>query len=203
MAYIVIIGIMLYYLSKQKSSGKPSYEYVVYSGQQRAQRIQNTLVFSDLIAQISVQQKVDPAAIAGIIATESEGLPCKYLQTSNEIYIGLMQLGYRTAQWLGYPGLPYANSPECPPTTGLFIPDQNITYGTKYFAYQFERYKSLNYAVSAYQMGSVSSEGIKNPGYVKTVFDFIPEFRQHFRAKINNYDVLFPGGNWDPTAILV
>lgn len=201
---IIVIGIIIYYLTKQKASDRNDYEYIIYSGEQRAKRIANTLVFSDLIAQIAVPQKVDPASIAAIIATESEGLPCKYNQGSNDLYIGLMSVGYRTAQWLGYPGLPYVNTPECPPTTGLFIPEQNVLYGTKYFSYQYERYgKSLQYAVSAYQMGSVSSEGIKNPNYVKTVFDFIPDFRSHFRNKITNYDTLFPGGLWDPQAILV
>lgn len=188
----------LYFFNRQRSG----YTFVAYSGQEKADRINRTLVFANTIASIALEYKVDPAVIASIIAVESEGIPCKYARASNDTYYGLMGLGYKTAQWQGYAGRPYSTAMlECPPMTGLFIPDINIRYGTKYFAYQYNRYKSPQYAISAYQQGSLkyaTGGQMINMGYVKTVLNFVPDFRLYFRGLIPNYDTLYPPALWDP-----
>jgi soluble lytic murein transglycosylase-like protein len=199
--YILVIGLLAYYLLKRQPTNDYNISPIVYSGQQKQQRIQNTMFYADTILQIGNKYKIDPAAIASIIATESEGIACSYNKGSYDTYIGLMQLGYKTAQGQGYMGLPYSKL-ECPPATGLFIPEVNIEYGTKYFQYQYLRYKSLPSAVSAYQAGSAkfNSNGVfVNLGYVKTVLDFAPNFRDAFRAKLSNYDILYPNTFWNFT----
>jgi len=198
--YILVIAILGYYLLKRPPTNDYSISPIVYTGQQKQQRIQNTMFYADLILQIANKYKIDPAAIASIIATESEGIACSYNKQSYDTYIGLMQIGYKTAQGQGYMGLPYSKL-ECPPLTGLFIPEVNIEYGTKYFQYQYLKYKSLPSAVSAYQLGSAKfNNGVfVNMGYVKTVLDFVPNFRDAFRDKLLGYDILYPDTFWNFT----
>lgn len=200
MMYILVIAILGYYLLKRPPTNDYSISPIVYTGQQKQQRIQNTMFYADLILQIANKYKIDPAAIASIIATESEGIACSYNKQSYDTYIGLMQIGYKTAQGQGYMGLPYSKL-ECPPLTGLFIPEVNIEYGTKYFQYQYLKYKSLPSAVSAYQLGSAKfNNGVfVNMGYVKTVLDFVPNFRDAFRDKLLGYDILYPDTFWNFT----
>ena len=199
--YILVIALLGYYLLKRQPTTDYNFSPIVYSGEQKQQRIQNTMFYADLILQIGNKYKIDPATIAAIIATESEGIACSYNKQSYDTYIGLMGLGYKTAQGQGYMGLPYSKL-ECPPPTGLFIPEVNIEYGTKYFQYQYLKYKSLPSAISAYQLGSAkfNSNGVfVNTSYVKTVLDFVPNFRDAFRAKQLGYDVLYPDTFWNFT----
>jgi soluble lytic murein transglycosylase-like protein len=201
--YIYLVAILGYYFLTRKDTRNYDFSPIVYSGEQKQHRIQNTMVYADFILQMGNKYKIDPATIASIIATESEGIACNYNKQSYDTYIGLMQIGYKTAQSQGYMGLPYSKL-ECPPLTGLFIPEVNIEYGTKYFQYQYLRYKSLPSAVSAYQMGSAkfNSAGVfVNMGYVKTVLDFVPNFRDAFRAKLLNYDILYPNTFWNFTVV--
>lgn len=202
-----IVGVALYYLTKRKTSNGYNIIPIVYTGQQKADRISRTLVYAQLIATYGVLYGIDPAAIASVIAVESEGIPCKFVKTPSAEYIGLMQIAHKTAQWQGYGGPPYATSGyNCPPMTGLFDPETNIKYGGKYLAYQFGRYKSLEFAISAYQAGQLktdSSGKVLNLWYVKTVLDFVPSFREFYRSKMANYDGQFPGTTWDPAVILV
>jgi soluble lytic murein transglycosylase-like protein len=202
MMYVLIIGLLGYYLLLKR---QPTRDYnvspIVYYGQQKQQRIQNTMFYADTILQIANKYKIDPAAIASIIATESEGIACAYNQQSYDTYIGLMQIGYKTAQGVGYMGIPYSKL-ECPPATGLFIPSVNVEYGTKYFQSLYLKYKSLPSAVSAYQLGSAkfnNNGDFVNMGYIKTVLDFVPNFRDAFRAKQLGYDVLYPDARWNFT----
>ena len=199
--YILVIALLGYYLLKRQPTTDYNFSPIVYSGEQKQQRISNTMFYADIILQIANKYKIDPAAIASIIATESEGIACSYNKQSYDTYIGLMQLGYKTAQGQGYMGLPYSKL-ECPPATGLFIPEVNIEYGTKYFQYQYLRYKSLPSVISAYQLGSAkfnSNGDFVNIGYVKTVLDFVPNFRDAFRAKQQGYDILYPETFWNFT----
>lgn len=199
--YILILGLLGFYLLKRQQPTNINVSPIVYYGQQKQQRITNTMAYADLILLMADKYKIDPAAIASIIATESEGIACAYNKQSYDTYIGLMQIGYKTAQGQGYMGLPYSKL-ECPPLTGLFIPEVNIEYGTKYFQYQYLRYKSLPSAIAAYQMGSAkfnSAGFFVNMGYVKTVLDFVPNFRYSFRAKQLGYDILYPDTFWNFT----
>ena len=206
-AAYAIAFLALYYLSKRTSNGYSTILPIIYTGQQKAGRISRTLVYAQLIATYGVMYGVDPAAIASLIAVESEGIPCKFAKAGGAEYIGLMQIAHKTAQWQGYGGAPYATSGyDCPPMTGLFNPETNIQFGAKYLAYQFGRYKSLEFAISAYQSGQLktdSSGKVLNLGYVKTVLDFVPSFREFYRSKMANYNTQFPGTTWDPAVLLV
>lgn len=206
-AELAIAGVAIYYLTKKKTSdGYSTILPIIYTGQQKADRISRTLVYAEIIAKYGVLYGIDPAAIASVIATESEGIPCKFAPGSTE-YIGLMQIAYKTAQWQGYGGAPYETTGyNCPPMTCLFDPETNIRFGAKYLAYQFSRYKSLEFAISAYQAGSLKTDKysrILNLGYVKTVLDFTPSFREFFRSKMANYDTQFPNTTWNPAVMLV
>lgn len=204
MIYIIGAVFLIYYLQSRKSGAKPLLSPIVYSNEQKQERINNTLRYADIIGNYAMSNQVDPACIAAIIAIESEGIPCKIAKGQNDQYIGLMGLGYRTAVWMGYSGVPYSN-PVCPPLTGLFAPENNIPYGTKYFAYQYKRYNLVTSAISAYQAGSakIDKDGnIANLGYVKSVSDFIPDFRNYFATRITAYNALYPAGIWNPQTIL-
>lgn len=203
MGYIVGALLLFYYLQR-RTSGKPIISPIAYSKEQKLERIKNTLRYADIIGNYAMANQIDPACIAAIIAIESEGIPCKIARGANDEYIGLMALGYKTAQWQGYSGLKYSN-PVCPPLTGLFDPATNVFYGVKYFAYQYKRYNLVTSAISAYQLGSakINSDGtIANLGYVKSVSDFIPDFRSYFATRITAYEGLFPAGIWNPQTIL-
>jgi len=62
----------------------------------------------------------------------------------NDASWGLMQVLYRTAQWLGYSG----------PPEGLYDPATNINLGTKYLKYQWDRYGNWVDVFAAYNAGT-------------------------------------------------
>lgn len=84
--------------------------------------------------------------------------------------IGLMQLNYSagTPQSVGYGGS----------RDGLFVPEENIYWGSKYFFRQLARYQDVDRAILAYNAGSVrlNAGGLPiNLPYLTDVLSFLSE----------------------------
>ncbi len=111
---------------------------------------------------------VDPALIKAVIAQESGFDPYAVrlepkLQDASR---GLMQVLLRTAQWLGYAG----------PPSGLFDPETNLLWGSKYLAWQLGRYGgSAADAAAAYNAGTATRDAggaYSNQAYVDKVLHY-------------------------------
>jgi len=100
---------------------------------------------------------VDENIVRTLIWTESSGDPNA---ESKKHALGLMGVLYTTAQQMGYPG----------ESDGLFDPDTNVYYGTKYLRWQLDRYgQNIEMALSAYEAGTYTPE---NQWYVDRVLGY-------------------------------
>lgn len=100
---------------------------------------------------------VDENIVRAVIWTESSSDPNA---ESKKHALGLMGVLYTTAQQMGYPGEP----------DGLFDPDTNVYYGTKYLRWQLDRYgQNIQMALSAYEAGTYTPI---NQWYVDRVFGY-------------------------------
>ena len=72
--------------------------------------------------------------------------------------LGVCQIKHSTAQWLGFKGT----------AQELMEPKNNIYYAGKYLAYQLNRYKQINKAVIAYNLGH--SKDLTSTKYQVKVF---------------------------------
>jgi len=100
---------------------------------------------------------VDGNIVRAVIWTESSGDPNA---ESPKHALGLMGVLYTTAQQMGFTG----------ESDGLFDPDTNIYYGTKYLRWQLDRYgQDIEMALSAYEAGTYTPE---NQWYVDRVLGY-------------------------------
>jgi len=100
---------------------------------------------------------VDENIVRAVIWTESSGDPNA---ESPKHALGLMGVLYTTAQQMGFTGQP----------DGLFDPDTNVYYGTKYLRWQLDRYgQVIQMALSAYEAGTYTPE---NQWYVDRVLGY-------------------------------
>ena len=177
------------------------------------------MVYADLIMQEGYNQGMDPAAIAAVIAIESEGNPYakRNEYDSNGILwatsYGLMQILDTTADWLKKrePSLKYNG------VDSLYIPGVNIEMGTYYLKWQFTRYNRLKYAFAGYNAGTcmvlelgkvrecytgawgplVNSAGETNVSdYVMKVLVVLNRYRMIFAVKYPEYTSMFPSGSY-------
>lgn len=85
--------------------------------------------FASIISQVNAQNGfgLDVGDVLAFIAVESAFKPTAYRWEPLKLdaSYGLMQIMYKTAQWLGYPGAP----------EGLYDPETNIYWGMRYIAY--------------------------------------------------------------------
>lgn len=107
----------------------------------------NATPFDTVIFEKSKSHGVDPCLIKAVIAAESNFNP-NALRNEPQIQDasrGLMQVLFATAQQMGYSGAP----------EGLFDPETNIEYGTRYLKWQLHRYNGQTpFAVAAYNSGT-------------------------------------------------
>jgi len=103
------------------------------------------LRWKDLAVKYGRRYNIDPALILAIIHTESNGNPkaYRYERHIEDASRGLMQILYRTAREMGYYGKPQ----------GLYDPETNINYGTKYLANRIRKYGFYK-GIAAYNAGS-------------------------------------------------
>jgi len=118
-------------------------------------------ILDEIIIEEATAFAVPIAIVRAIVAVESGG-DAQAVGAAGEI--GLMQIKLSTAQQMGYKG----------PGVGLFDVRTNIHYGTKYLAWQLNRYRSLPSAIAAYNAGSVFMVGnkFKNQAYVDKVMSY-------------------------------
>jgi len=114
---IIIIAIVLYL---QKDDIKmPA---IVVS----KEKIAKIVKFVGFILKYSNEKQLDPILTFSVIVIESAGNPNAYREEPqiNDASIGLMQILFKTAKSVGYGG----------ESRGLFDPETNIKYGTKYLS---------------------------------------------------------------------
>ena len=189
--YLLIPGAIYLIARSKKMSEMPeewaawadSSDILVPAGGDADVRLQ-VLSHRKVILKYAWSYKIDPALISGIIHVESEGISDALRAGSNDIYTGLMQLGFKTAKAFGYTGS----------VEGLLSPDSNVSFGTKYFKSQYDRYgKNLYDAISAYNAGHSLCSGIVcgNQRYVNDVLNAAMTYRLTY-GFIWKYQWYFP-----------
>jgi soluble lytic murein transglycosylase-like protein len=189
--YLLIPGAIYLIARSKKMSEMPeewtawadSSDILVPAGGDADVRLQ-VLSHRKVILKYAWSYKIDPALISGIIHVESEGISDALRAGSNDVYTGLMQLGFKTAKAFGYTG-----SAE-----GLLSPDSNVSFGTKYFKSQYDRYgKNLYDAISAYNAGHSLCSGVVcgNQRYVNDVLNVAKTYRLTY-GFIWKYQWYFP-----------
>lgn len=152
--------------------------------------IYKILSFRKTVLESAWKFNIDPALISGIIHVESEGNQSAVRVGPNDIYVGLMQIGLKTARGVGYTG----------DVQSLALPDTNIKYGTKYLKNQYDRYsKSIYDTISAYNAGhSLCSSSLlgetricDNQAYVNAVYNAARIYRLTY-GFLWNYNRMFP-----------
>jgi soluble lytic murein transglycosylase len=108
-------------------------------------------ILAEKLLAISTDYKVDPLLILAVIKHESRGNPYArgvYLSGGASGALGLMQVKYETA-------LEVANSVgvEISSQKDLFVPEKNLMVGTAYLLRLIAKYKNLQYALIAYNVG--------------------------------------------------
>lgn len=120
--------------------------------------------FDEHILSSARKFNIDPDLIRAFIKVESDGDPqAKAWEKLIENYsYGLMQVSWPTAEWMGYKGDP----------ADLLQPGVNIHYGSKYIAYQLDRYDNdIPSTAAAYNAGTAFRDNGKfnNQYYVNKV----------------------------------
>jgi soluble lytic murein transglycosylase len=108
-------------------------------------------ILAEKLFAISTDYKIDPLLILAVIKHESRGNPYArgvYQTGGASGALGLMQVKYETA-------LEVANSVgvEINSRTDLFVPEKNLMVGTAYLLRLIAKYKNLQYALIAYNVG--------------------------------------------------
>lgn len=142
--------------------------------------------YMDLIMKYSEEYRLEPELVTAIIKTESDFEP---EVVSHADAVGLMQLIPDTGEWV-------ANrlGDEDYKVEDLTDPETNIRYGTYYFKYLFDRYKSVDYAVMAYNAGFGNVDlWIEEDILTGDTSDYldvpIGETRHYIRKVKNNYSI--------------
>jgi len=124
-----------------------------------------SIPYNHTITRIACHNNIDPRLVASIIKVESQFRPKAILRDPyNGNSMGLMQLKYSTAQWMGMRGS----------SKRLYSPYINIYYGVKYIKHLMIRYHgNIGAVISAYNAGSARWNrytGYKNKLYVHKVY---------------------------------
>jgi soluble lytic murein transglycosylase len=108
-------------------------------------------ILAEKLFAISTDYKIDPLLILAVIKHESRGNPYAkgvYLSGGHSGALGLMQVKYETALEVANSVGVEINSPK-----DLFIPEKNLMVGTAYLLRLVAKYKNLQYALIAYNVG--------------------------------------------------
>ncbi|MCL2283924.1 MAG: transglycosylase SLT domain-containing protein [Fibromonadales bacterium] len=100
---------------------------------------------------ISNDYKIDPVLILAVIRCESRGNPNArgaFLSGEESGALGLMQIKYESALEVARSVGIKINSPE-----DLFVPEKNLMIGTAYLLRLIAKYKNLQHALIAYNVG--------------------------------------------------
>jgi soluble lytic murein transglycosylase len=108
-------------------------------------------ILTEKLLDISNNYKIDPIMILAIIRQESRGDPNArgaYLSGGESGALGLMQIKYESALEVANSVGVRISSPE-----DLFVPEKNLMVGTAYLLRMIAKYKNLQYALIAYNVG--------------------------------------------------
>lgn len=107
----------------------------------------------------SVQFNLPPGLLASVCFVETRhDIQAVHFNDGGDDSIGICQLHYTTAQWLGFKGT----------KVELLDPSTNIYYAAKYLAKQRNRYGNVQQAVIAYNQGHAG--GLTTTEYQVKVF---------------------------------
>lgn len=98
---------------------------------------------------LSIQNSLPPKLLQSVCWIESKHkITAVHKDDGGEDSVGICQLHYSTAKWLGFKG----SEKE------LYDPKINIRYAAKYLKYNLKRYKgNLHKAITAYNRGNARS----------------------------------------------
>ena len=126
----------------------------------------NETAYDAIILDTAGRHGVPPALVKAIIAAESSFRPeaTRYEAHIQDASLGLMQILFNTARWVGFTGAP----------ADLYDPATGIEYGTRYLKKQWDRYNgALLQVISAYNAGTArplaDGIGYVNQSYVDKV----------------------------------
>lgn len=117
----------------------------------------NTLTL--LFLTMSSQYHLPPGLLSALCYVESKhNVSAVHHDDGNSDSLGVCQIKYETAKWLGFKGT----------KKQLMEPKYNVKYAAKYLSYQLNRYRNVNRAVIAYNIGN--AKGLTNTKYQARVF---------------------------------
>lgn len=150
--------------------------------------------YMEYIQKYSEQNNLDEHLVTAIIKTESSFNPNAH---SHADAIGLMQILPETGKWI-------ANRlGEEFKEDNLLDPETNIRYGTYYFKYLFDLFKSVDYAILAYNGGPTSVQNWIDQGiltgsyddYANVPFqetkDYIKKVKKQYNLNKKIYDIYY------------
>jgi len=108
-------------------------------------------ILAEKLFAISTDYKIDPLLILAVIKHESRGNPNArgiYSSGGHSGALGLMQIKYESAKEVASSVGVKINSPQ-----DLFDPEKNLMVGTAYLLRLIAKYKNLQYALMAYNVG--------------------------------------------------
>jgi len=108
-------------------------------------------ILAEKLFAISTDYKIDPLLILAVIKHESRGNPYAkgvFLSGGKSGALGLMQIKYESALEVARSIGVEISSPK-----DLFIPEKNLMVGTAYLLRLIAKYKNLQYALIAYNVG--------------------------------------------------
>jgi len=116
--------------------------------------------YDEIIEDEAKANTIDPDLIRAIVWQESSGFAnAKRWEEKTKCFsYGLMGLTMGAAEDMGYKG----------EEKDLIKPEVNIKYGVAYLRYQYDRYKDVSKAISAYNAGSYTTA---NLAYVNSVWE--------------------------------
>jgi len=108
-------------------------------------------ILAEKLFAISTDYNIDPLIILAVIKHESRGNPYArgiYSSGGHSGALGLMQIKYESAREVARSVGVTINSPQ-----DLFDPEKNLMVGTAYLLRLIAKYKNLQYALMAYNVG--------------------------------------------------
>jgi|TergutMp193P3_1026864.scaffolds.fasta_scaffold12460_6 soluble lytic murein transglycosylase len=108
-------------------------------------------ILAEKLLAISIDYKIDPVLILAVIRHESRGNPNArgvFTSGAESGALGLMQVKYESALEVARSVDVKINSPA-----DLFVPEKNLMVGTAYLLRLIAKYKNLQHALIAYNVG--------------------------------------------------
>jgi len=121
----------------------------ILAGKKLSDRQKNIL--AEKLLAISTDYRIDPLLILAVIRLESRGNPNargSFISGAESGALGLMQIKYESALEVANSIGVKINSPE-----DLFVPEKNLMVGTAYLLRLIAKYKNLQHALIAYNVG--------------------------------------------------